>query len=591
MRFAFLLGTAVHAAEPNPPNWPSSVLIMDEHTPNLSKNLQQLYDELTFPIGKFSDRRLALLFKPGTYDIDVPVGYYTQVLGLGRQPEDVTFTGERGIFGPSQGSGNNGGTNFDTFWKGAENIANHPRCGKTVWSVSQAAPLRRMSIRGDLLFGQYNQSAPDPVSRGSGGFSSNLKVTGNLDFTLQQQWCLRNSELGGSSYYNASTRAANFVFVGTTGAPEQTLRCTDTGINPTSPSPQQLVADAAPVSVEKPYIIMDSDGKFNLVTPQAKRFSVGAQWDEGYVDSFDRVFVATNETATSEINAKLAEGLHVVLTPGVYRLQEPIRIAGGKSHQVLLGLGLATLIPTTGLPAVEVADASGVRVAGLLLQAGPQRSEALIRFGSDGQEDGANPGLMADIFARVGGEDPQELVQARMMAEVNASHAVLDNIWLWRADCCTDFTGGCGSCGPRLVDHGIVVNGDSVTAYGLAAEHTQSDITVWNGEAGAVYFYQAEMDSFAHTDGDDTPDYGPNGVSGYRVNAKEHYGFGVGVYAYFNQPGIRVRSGIVVSHQETEGTFVCPFKWDLNPSWFENLNSTIEEAIRVEPGSMSAIVV
>jgi hypothetical protein len=40
---------------------------------------------------------------------------------------------------------------------------------------------------------------------------------------------------------------------------------------------------------------------------------------------------------------------------------------------------------------------------------------------------------------------------------------------------------------------GIVVNGDDVTAYGLFSEHQQQFQTLWNGNGGAVYFYQSEM--------------------------------------------------------------------------------------------------
>ena len=36
------------------------------------------------------------------------------------------------------------------------------------------------------------------------------------------------------------------------------------------------------------------------------------------------------------------------------------------------------------------------------------------------------------------------------------------------------------------------VNGNNVTAYGLAVEHYQQDETVWNGQGGTVIFYQNE---------------------------------------------------------------------------------------------------
>jgi hypothetical protein len=122
-------------------------------------------------------------------------------------------------------------------------------------------------------------------------------------------------------------------------------------------------------------------------------------------------------------------------------------------------------------------------------------------------------------------------------------------------------------------------------AYGLAAEHVQSDNIVWNGEGGAVYFYQAELDGLAHTPGDKTPDFGPNGVSGYRVNAWKHEAFGVGVYCWFASTGIFVQSAVKVLHSETIPGIRCPFQW----VW-ENANtppkgsSTIEHAIEVVGG-------
>ena len=42
-------------------------------------------------------------------------------------------------------------------------------------------------------------------------------------------------------------------------------------------------------------------------------------------------------------------------------------------------------------------------------------------------------------------------------------------------------------------DHVLVVDGDDVTMYGLAVEHTLADLTSWQGERGRTYFYQSEV--------------------------------------------------------------------------------------------------
>ena len=44
-----------------------------------------------------------------------------------------------------------------------------------------------------------------------------------------------------------------------------------------------------------------------------------------------------------------------------------------------------------------------------------------------------------------------------------------------------------------MSNNGLIVNGDDVTAYGLFVEHFQQYQTLWNGEGGAVYFYQSEL--------------------------------------------------------------------------------------------------
>ena len=38
------------------------------------------------------------MFKPGSFDVEVPVGYYTQILGLGSHPSEVVFTSSKGVY-------------------------------------------------------------------------------------------------------------------------------------------------------------------------------------------------------------------------------------------------------------------------------------------------------------------------------------------------------------------------------------------------------------------------------------------------------------------------------------------------------------
>jgi hypothetical protein len=74
-----------------------------------------------------------------------------------------------------------------------------------------------------------------------------------------------------------------------------------------------------------------------------------------------------------------------------------------------MGMGLATLVPTTGEPCVTVADSIGnVRISGLLLQAGGVESPTLLQFGTKNDES-VKPSILQDVFARVGGPDTTEV--------------------------------------------------------------------------------------------------------------------------------------------------------------------------------------
>ena len=72
--------------------------------------------------GQFSTDRYAFLFKPGQYNVDVPIGYYTSVYGLGASPNDVNFTSPRGVHS-EEGDYSIGGA-LSSFWRSAENFLN-----------------------------------------------------------------------------------------------------------------------------------------------------------------------------------------------------------------------------------------------------------------------------------------------------------------------------------------------------------------------------------------------------------------------------------------------------------------------------------
>ena len=197
---------------------------------------------------------------------------------------------------------------------------------------------------------------------------------------------------------------------------------------------------------------------------------------------------------------------------------------------------MATLISNTGKPCIEVGNVEGVRVAGVLLQAGGHRASSLLKWGtSKNSGSSSNPGVASDVFARVGGRNNPYHGQtsADSMFEINSGNVIIDNTWLWRAD--HDVAGSVkNSMNP--VTSGIVVNGDNVIAYGLAVEHTLGHMTVWNGNNGLTIFYQSEFPY------DVDYKYGQSGFAGYYVSdqVSTHKAYGVGTYSFFRDHSVDV---------------------------------------------------
>ena len=121
--------------------------------------------------AQFNDRRYAVLFKPGEYaaEIQPEIGFYTEVLGLGRTPLETTLQSlECSATWLGDDSNHNATCNF---WRAAANMQVN---SNVMWAVSQATSMRRMQINGNLaLHDQYGWA--------SGGFLSDTVVTGICD--------------------------------------------------------------------------------------------------------------------------------------------------------------------------------------------------------------------------------------------------------------------------------------------------------------------------------------------------------------------------------------------------------------------------
>ena len=98
------------------------------------------------------------------------------------------------------------------------------------------------------------------------------------------------------------------VFLGCTGAPNS--HCSNSG------GASYTTVGSTPIVAEKPYIIMDGS-QFKLMIPNYETDKVGhtANWENAKEVDFSQVYVASSSDSAASINAKLDEGLHIVLQP------------------------------------------------------------------------------------------------------------------------------------------------------------------------------------------------------------------------------------------------------------------------------------
>ncbi|MFG1639146.1 chitobiase/beta-hexosaminidase C-terminal domain-containing protein [Amycolatopsis sp. NPDC049252] len=523
------------------PNFGSNVRIFDPSMSaatiqaQLDTDFNNQKDTLT---AQFADRRVAHLFKPGTYTgVHDNVGFYTSVAGLGQNPGDVLINGDVTV---DAFNASDNGVALQNFWRSAENMAVNPSGGQERWAVAQAAPFRRMDVRGGL------QLYPASYGYASGGYIADTKVAGQAASISQQQWYTRDSQLGS---WNGGVW--NMVFSGTSGAPATTF-----------PNPPETTLATTPVSRDVPYLYVDGTGKYRVFLPSLRTNASGPSWANGSTPGtsapMSQFYVVKAGDTASSINNALAAGCNLFFTPGVYHLNQTLNVT--KANTTILGIGYPTLVPDNGVNAMQVSDVDGVRLKGLLFDAGTTNSQALLTVGQSGSSasHAANPTTVQDVFFRIGGAIAGKATNSLI---VNSANTIIDHIWAWRAD-----HGNAGTVGwtTNTADTGLVVNGANVLATGLFVEHYQKYQVIWNGQGGKTIFFQNEMPY-------DVPNQAswnaPSGVAGYAAykvgaNVTSHEAWGLGSYCFFdtnpavssyhafevpNNSGVRFHSLLTVS--------------------------------------------
>lgn len=479
--------------------------------------------------AQFEDARYAIYFLPGEYpDLEVNVGFYTQVAGLGASPTDVKL-GKLNCNARWLGGNDNHNATCN-FWRSVENIEINDNVR---WAVSQATDMRRVKINGNLALHDNHGWA-------SGGFLADSLVTGVIDSGSQQQWLSRNNEYSGWTGNNW-----NMVFLGDDekGAPTETW-----------PKTSYTNVGATQYIQEKPFLIYDNEYGLCVYVPNERRNAFGISWAElekervvtetdgclqdgvGKYLPIENFYVAKAGSDNSDtINVALREGKHLLFTPGIYEIDKPIIVE--KENTIVLGTGLATLKSTSGNALIETTDAEGIIVAGLLLDAGSEESPNMMVVGSENikseeaftSSQNGKPISLSDIYFRIGGCKTENPCKTDCALTINASNVSGDNFWIWRAD-------HSDQVGWKLntARNGLIVNGDNVRIVALMVEHFQEYQTIWNGNNGEIVMYQSEIPYDVPMANEWMSDESTLGYSSIYVDKSvtEFKGSGIGIYAY-----------------------------------------------------------
>ena len=443
-------------------------------------------------VAQFSMNRYAFYFMPGDYNFEgrgasLGIGFYMTISGLGRLPTDtrLNFEGGRsGIFAHAAlplwnelgNAGTQGRNVTHNFWRKSENFEIN---GMLEWSVSQAAPTRRIRVNGPTSL-HYRGGWS------SGGFAADMYFNGIVDAGNQQQWYTRSSHFatnmisGGSwnIFTNASSTGAGVYGVD---------NFAEGGIH-------TFIHEGMEKMREKPFLYFNTETqRYMVFVPGWRDNSAGGiSWADGNpvgksLDLENDFFIALPGDCATLINAHLASGRHLLLSPGMFEVQEPIFV--GNPNTVVLGLGMATVFPGQNNieGAVMISDVPGVVMASVVLDA-HYMSKYLLRVGEVGsnRDHSDNPTFVSDVFVRVGGQ-VHHAIHTEVSVQINSNNVIGDHFWIWRGD------HGRGIRWDRNVGtFGLVVTGNDVTMHGLFVEHYQKYQTIWTGERGRIFFYQSE---------------------------------------------------------------------------------------------------
>jgi hypothetical protein len=537
-----------------------------DNTDEISSKINEIFEYQHY--DQFGTNRYSFAFKQGDYtdmeDDCYNIGYYTQIIGLGKTPYDVRL---KNVKTPAALANGNVTCNF---WVDIENLTIAQTSENAdywndsfKWAVSQAAPARRLNIeRQTLLQWTWGDNA-----WASGGYIADTIFQDAVGSWCQQQYYYRNCEFTTKDTSSGAIYGVNWnqVVQGCKNVDGSALKdnsgyyfneagslLQDNGYTNWGQNGCTTVLNKTDETREKPFLYFDQDtDSYNVFVPSVRKDTTGVSWSktnmgEGVSLSLDSFYVANPDTDTADsLNEALGKGYNLLLQPGVYKLDKALEIT--HENTIVLGLGMATFTSTSKNTDtfIRVAgkkwnsdytkvegnyDIGGVEIAGIILDAG-EKTDTLLEVGYEGAnvDHSDNPCVLQDVICRVGGTGTLGTTGSCIV--VNSNNTIIDQTWIWRADH-GDNTGWY----QNTADNGLVVNGDYVQCYGLFVEHFQKYDVLWRGEYGKTFFLQNEKcydpqnqaDWMSHSNT-------VKGYAAYKVtnNVKHHYAVGMGIYDVF----------------------------------------------------------
>lgn len=480
--------------------------------------------------GQDSVYNFAFLFMPGTYTVDIPIGYYTHVAGLGKSSDDVIING-----GPMVSNGSEVYSNgaLNNFWRSCENMTVNPLSssvfleGSTMtYAVSQASSLRSVNINGNLAL---SEMTGNDMGYSSGGFISNCKISGILAMGSQQQFICRNTEYG--TFPNISWNHVNVGCTSTKGI--RTGCCIPTDNETVARSSNLTVVEETPSVYEKPYL-----ASVNPTNPNNRESIInsivvicpGLSNSSGTSNNINTIIpISKYRIVKKDITSKLLNQILsdsniqcIIFSPGRYNIDSPINLSG----QLLFGLGVPILRSTK-----DNCIVSGYgKICGIVFDADSTGNGTNVLVDLN---DKTHPSYLWDTYFRVGGgTNNNDKYFIDTMLHIGGDNSILDNVWCWVADHYADDNTSVGFDKAKC-KIGLHVSGDNVIAYGVFAEHTFNRNVLWTGDKGQVYMFQSEFNYYIPSDQSkfDTSNFVSYEITG--SNVEKHTLYGAGAYSYF----------------------------------------------------------